>query len=141
METFGTVDCRPNWYKNYSDALADWVSGKEEYRVLWKDNDGTERRYATYAKHGLDAVMNCVSAHPIAIAEIVEAHRFASYDLMTLEQFAKAVDDILHNKHGFHQGYVNNHMMLVKSHYHRGSTPAESAEGIVYEIEYGDEGT
>lgn len=85
--------------------------------------------------------MNCVSAHPIVIAEIVEAHRFASYDLMTLEQFAKDVDDILHSKHGFRQGYVNSDMMLVKSHYHRGSTPAESAECIVDEIEYGDEGT
>lgn len=35
-------DCTPDWYKNYSSSLQNWTDGKSDYRVIWKDNEGTE---------------------------------------------------------------------------------------------------
>jgi len=134
-------DCRPNWYKKYSKSIQNWTDGKKEFRVLWKDNEGTEYRYATYADKSSNAVMNCAMAHPLIMCDVVDVHQFATYDLMTREQFAAVVDEILQNKHNFRKGAVETFMWLVDSGYCRGRTPEQVADGILYEVEYGDEGT
>lgn len=142
------TDCRPDWYKKYSDSLQNWKKGdgkpwneKTDYRVYWKDNEGTEYRFATYATNGNDAVMQCAMAHPMIMSEVVKVHPFGYYDLLTKEQFAEIVDDLLQRKYNFRKGAVEKFMSLVDGGYCRGRTPDDVADGIMYEVEYGDEGT
>ena len=141
-------DCMPKWYKKYGETLQHWLKGegkpcneKTDYRVYWKDNEGTEYRFATYATNGNDAVMQCSMAYPMIMREVVNVHPFGSYDLLTKEQFADMVDDILQRKHNFVKGAVERFMWRVDSGYCRGRNPDEVADGIMYEVEYGDEGT
>lgn len=141
-------DCRPEWYKKYSETLQHWRQGdgkpwneKKDYRVYWKDNEGTEYRFATYATNGDDAIMQCAMAHPIIMSKVVNVHPFGYYDLLTKEQFAEKVDDILQRKFNFRKGAIENFMWLVDSGYGNGYSPDEVADGIMYEAEYGDEGT
>ena len=141
-------DCRPEWYKQYCDTLQHWRQGdgkpfneKTDYRVLWKDNEGTEYRYSTYAENGRNAIMNCAMAHPLVMCDVVDVHPFAHYDLMTRKQFASVVDDILQRKYNFNKGAIENFMGLVDGGYCRGRNPNDVADGIMYEVEYGDEGT
>ena len=141
-------DCRPDWYKKYNDSLQHWMNGdgkpcseKKDYRVYWKDNEGTEYRFATYARNGDDAVMQCAMAHPLVMCEVVNVHPFGYYDLVSKEQFAKMVDDLIQSKYNFAKGAIEHFMWLVDSGYCHGRTPDEVADGIMYEAEYGDEGT
>lgn len=141
-------DCRPEWYKQYCDTLQHWMTGdgkpcneKTDYRVYWKDNEGTEHRFATYAANGNDAVMQCAMAHTMIMREVVQVHPFGYYDLLTKEQFAEMVDDILQRKYNFNKGAIENFMGLVDGGYCRGRNPNDVADGIMYEVEYGDEGT
>lgn len=141
-------DCIPKWYKKYVETLQHWMKGdgkpwnaKKDYRVYWKDNEGTEYRFATYAKNDNDAVMQCAMAHPMIMREVVEVHPFGYADLLTKEQFAEMVDDILKRKYNFRNGAIEHFMWLVDSGYGHGRTPDEVADGIMYEAEYGDEGT
>ena len=142
------TDCMPKWYKKYGETLQHWLKGegkpcneKTEYRVYWKDNEGTEYRFATYATNGNDAVMQCAMAHPMIMSEVVKVHPFGYYDLLTKEQFAEMVDDILQRKYKFNKGAVERFMWLVDGGYCQGRNPDEVADGIMYEVEYGDEGT
>ena len=142
------TDCMPKWYKKYGETLQHWLKGegkpcneKTEYRVYWKDNEGTEYRFAAYATNANDAVMQCAMAYPMIMSEVVKVHPFGSYDLLTKEQFAEMVDDILQRKYNFNKGAVERFMWLVDGGYCRGRTPDEVADGIMYEVEYGDEGT
>ena len=128
-------DCRPDWYKKYSDAIQNWMDGKTAYHVFWKDNEGTEYRYATYAENGRNAIMNCAMAHPLVMCDVIDVHQFAHYDLMTKEQFAAVVDDIIQKKYIFGKDAVEHFMWLVDSGYCRGRTPDEVADGIMYEAE------
>lgn len=141
-------DCIPKWYKKYGETLQHWLKGdgkpcneKTDYRVYWKDNEGTEYRFATYATNGNDAVMQCSMAYPMIMREVVNVHPFGSYDLLTKEQFADMVDDILQRKHNFVKGAVERFMWIVDSGYCRGRNPDKVADSIMYEVEYGDEGT
>ncbi len=141
-------DCRPEWYKKYGENLQHWMkvdgnpcNEKTDYRVYWKDNEGTEYRFATYATNGNDAVMQCAMAHPMVMREVVKVHPFGYYDLITKEQFAEMVNDILQRKYNFNKGAVERFMWLVDDGYYRGRTPDDVADGIMYEVEYGDEGT
>lgn len=141
-------DCRPEWYKKYGESLQHWMQGdgkpwneKRDYRVIWKDNEGTEHRFATYAIYADDAVVQCAMAHPIIMNKVVKVHPFGYYDLVTREQFAKLVDDILQRKYNFRKGAVENFGWLVNQGYDNGYSPEFSADGVMYEAEYGDEGT
>lgn len=141
-------DCIPKWYKKYGETLQHWLKGdgkpcneKTDYRVYWKDNEGTEYRFATNATNGNDAVMQCSMAHPMIMSEVVKVHPFGSYDLFTKEQFTEMVDDILQRKYNFNKGATEHFMWLVDDGYCRGRAPDEVADGIMYEVEYGDEGT
>jgi hypothetical protein len=75
------------------------------------------------------------------MSEVVKVHPFGYYDLLTKEQFAEMVDDILQRKHKFNKGAVERFMWLVDGGYCQGRNPDEVADGIMYEVEYGDEGT
>ena len=76
-------DCMPKWYKKCGETLQHWLKGdgkpfheKRDYRVYWKDNEGTEYRFATYATNDNDAVMQCAMAHPMVMSEVVKVHPF-----------------------------------------------------------------
>ena len=138
----------PKWYKKYGDTLQHWLKGdgkpcneKTDYRVYWKDNEGAEYRFATYAANGYEAVMQCAMAHPMIMCEVAKVRPFGYYDLLTKEQFADKVDDILQRKYSFYKGAIERFMWIVDGGYCRGRSPDEVADGIMYEVEYGDEGT
>ena len=141
-------DCRPEWYKKYGESLQHWRQGdgkpwneKRDYRVYWKDNEGTEYRFATFATDDNDAVMQCAMAHHMVMREVVKVHPFGYYDLMTRKQYEQAVDEILQRKYNFRNGAIEHFMWLVDSGYSRGRTPDKIADSINVEAEYGDEGT
>ena len=141
-------DCRPEWYKKYGESLQQWKHGdgkpwneKTDYRVYWKDNEGTEHRFATFATYANDAIIQCAMAHPMIMCEVVQVHPFGYYDLVTKEQFAEMVDDILQRKYKFRKGAVENFSWIVNQAYDNGYSPDYAAEGVAYEAEYGDEGT
>ena len=134
-------DCRPNWYKNYSSSLQNWTDGKYDFRVIWKDNEGTEHRYATFATDSYDAVLRCSMAHPLAVSRIVDVHVFSSRDLMTLEQYTDRVENLLVTGHGYKPGVTSYFPNTIAHQYNAGSTPEEAADKLRYEIEDSDEGT
>lgn len=141
-------DCMPKWYKKCGETLQHWLKGdgkpfneKTEYRVYWKDNEGTEHRFATYATNDNDAVMQCAMAHPMIMSEVVKVHPFGYYDLINKEQFVEMVDDILQRKYNCRKGTVDNFTGLIIQHYCNGYSPEFSADGIMYELEYSCEGT
>ena len=134
-------DCRPNWYKNYSSSLQNWTDGKSDYRVIWKDNEGTEYRYATFATGSYDAISRCSMAHPLVVSRIVDVHVFAFRDLMTLEQYMDKVENLMVTVYGYKPGVTNYFPITIAHQYNAGGTPEEAADKVRYEIEYGDEGT
>lgn len=134
-------DCIPNWYKKYGETIQNWMEGKSDYRVLWKDNAGNEYRYATFATDSHDAILRCVMAHPMILAEIVDAHKFTVCDLMTIEEYTAKVEFFMVNKHHFREGASKNYPLSIRDEYFDGRTPEDAADQILYEIEYGDEGT
>jgi hypothetical protein len=134
-------DCRPNWYKKYGDSLQHWTDGKADFRVLWKDNEGTERRYAIFATDSHDAILRCAMAHPMVADRIVDVHSFSVRDLMTLEQYTAKVDRLMETDHGYKPGVTNHFPLTVMHEYYAGSTPEEAADKIQYNIEDADEGT
>lgn len=134
-------DCRPDWYKKYVDSLQHWTDGKADFRVLWKDNEGTEHRYATFATDSDDAILRCAMAHPLAVNRIVDVHVFSVRDLMTLEQYTAQVDKLMETEHGFRPGVTNHFPLTVAQEYNLGSIPEDAASKIRYEIEDADEGT
>lgn len=135
------IDCRPNWYKNYSSSLQNWTDCKSDYRVIWKDNEGTEYRYATFATGSYEAILRCAMAHPLVVSRIVDVHMFSSRDLMTLEQYTDKVETLMVAGHGYKPGVTNNFPITIAHQYNAGGTPEEAADKVRYEIEYGDEGT
>lgn len=135
------IDCRPNWYKNYSSSLQNWTDGKSDYRVIWKDNEGTEYRYATFATDSYDAILRCSMAHPLAVNRIVDVHVFSSRDLMTLEEYTDKVEYLMVAGHGYKPDVTNHFPNTIADKYNAGSTPEEAADKLLYEIEYADEGT
>ena len=135
------IDCRPNWYKNYSSTLQNWTDGKSDYRVIWTDNEGTEYRYATFATDSYDAILRCVMAHPLVVNRIVDAHVFSSCDLMTLEQYTDKVENLMVSNHEYKPGVTNHFPITLAHQYHTGRTPEEAADKLLYEIEDADEGT
>ena len=134
-------DCRPDWYKKYGDSLQHWTDGKADFRVLWKDNEGTEHRYATFATDSHDAILRCAMAHPLVVNRIVDVHVFSVRDLMTLEQYTTKVELFMVKKHHFREGASENFPLTIREEYFDGRTPEDAADKILYECEYGDEGT
>lgn len=134
-------DCRPNWYKNYSSSLQNWTDGKSDYRVIWKDNEGTEHRYATFATDSYDAVLRCSMVHPLVVSRIVDVHVFSPRDLMTLEQYTYRVENLLVTCHGYKPGVTSYFPNTIAHQYNAGRLPEEAADKLRYEIEDSDEGT
>ena len=134
-------DCRPSFYKKYTDSLQHWTDGKADFRVIWKDNEGTEYRYATFATDSYDAILRCAMAHPLVVNQIVDVHVFSSRDIMTLEQYTANVDKLMETDHEYKPGITKHFPLTVLHEYNAGSTPEEAADKIQYEIEDADEGT
>lgn len=134
-------DCRPNWYKKYGETVQNWMEGKSDYRVLWKDNEGNEYRYATFATDSHDAILRCVMAHPMVVDRIVDVHVFSVRDIMTLEQYTAKVDKLMETNHGYKQGITNHFPLTVAQEYNAGNSPEDAADRIQYLIEDDDEGT
>lgn len=134
-------DCRPDWYNNYSSSLQNWTDGKSDFRVMWKANDGTEHRYATFATDSYDAILRCSMVHPLVVNRIVDVHVFSPRDLMTLEQYTDKVENLMVTGHGYTPGITNHFPLTIADEYNAGSTPEEAADKLLYEIEYADEGT
>ena len=134
-------DCRPSFYKKYTDSLQHWTDGKADFRVLWKDNEGTEYRYATFATDSHDAILRCAMAHPMILAEIVDVHVFSFRDIMTLEEYTAKVELFMVKNHKFREGASENFQLIIREEYFEGRTPEDAADKILYECTYGDEGT
>lgn len=134
-------DCRPNWYKKYGDSLQHWTDGKADFRVLWRDNEGTVRRYATFATDSHDAILRCAMAHPMVVDRIVDVHVFSARDIMTIEEYVAKVELFMVNKYNFREGSSKYYLLIIRDEYFDGRTPEEAADKILYEIAYGDEGT
>ena len=134
-------DCRPSFYKKYTDSLQHWTDGKADFRVLWKDNEGTEYRYATFATDSHDAILRCAMAHLMILAEIVDVHVFSVRDIMTLEQYTAKVELVMVKKHKFREGASENFPLIIREEYFEGRTPEDAADKILYKCKYGDEGT
>ena len=134
-------DCRPNWYKKYGETVQNWMEGKSDYRVLWKDNAGNEYRFATFAYDSEYAIKQCTEAYPMLISQISSVRVYGQRDYMSKDMFLDLVDRILVEKHNFKPGITRRHeavKFMSLETYEMGNTPETAVDLIEFEMGFDD---